>query len=59
MPSYTEKQRRFMGAELSRMREGKETKTNMSEEQLREYAGKPLRKKHQRFSRGRKMSYGR
>ena len=38
MPARTEKQRRFMGAELARKRAGKKTKTGMSEKQLRKYA---------------------
>ncbi len=41
MPSSTEKQRRFMGAELERKREGKKTETGMSEKQLEEFASKP------------------
>jgi hypothetical protein len=51
MPSVSEKQRRFMGAELARKRAGKKTKTKMSEEQLSEFAstkklkGKKGRKK--------------
>lgn len=48
MPSYTERQRRFMGAELARKRAGKSTETGMSEKQLREFASKPLRKKHKK-----------
>jgi len=40
MPSVSEKQRRFMGAELARKRAGKKTRTGMSEKQLREFAGK-------------------
>ena len=40
MPARTEKQRRFMGAELARKRAGKKTKTGMSEKQLRKYAKK-------------------
>jgi hypothetical protein len=39
MPSSSEKQRRFMGAELTRKRSGKRTSTGMSEQQLREFAG--------------------
>ena len=39
MPSVSKKQQRFMGAELSRKREGKKTKTGMSEKQLTEFAG--------------------
>jgi len=38
MPARSEKQRRFMGAELSRKRAGKKTKTKMSEGQLEDYA---------------------
>lgn len=38
MPSETERQRRFMGAELERKRRGKKTKTGMTEEQLEEFA---------------------
>ena len=40
MPAKSAKQRRFMGAELGRLREGKETETGMSEEQLSDYASK-------------------
>lgn len=40
MPAKSEKQRRFMGAELARARAGKRTRTNMSEKQLRDYAKK-------------------
>ena len=43
MPSYTERQRRFMGAEYARKKAGKRTKTEMSESQLREFASKPTR----------------
>jgi hypothetical protein len=41
MPPVTPKQQRFMGAELAREREGKKTRTGMSEKQLEEYATKP------------------
>jgi hypothetical protein len=40
MPAKTEKQRKFMGAELARKREGKKTKTGMSEKKLEEFASK-------------------
>ena len=40
MPAVSEKQRRFMGAELARKRAGKRTKTGMSEGQLMDYARK-------------------
>jgi hypothetical protein len=40
MPSVTERERRFMGAELARKRAGKPTRTGMSEEQLRDFASK-------------------
>jgi hypothetical protein len=41
MPARTEKQRRFMGAELERKRQGKKTRTGMSESELEKMAGKP------------------
>ena len=41
MPAKTEKQRRFMGAELERKREGKKTRTGMSESELERWASKP------------------
>jgi hypothetical protein len=45
MPAKSEKQRKFMGAELERKREGKKTQTGMSEKQLEDYARKPAGKK--------------
>lgn len=44
MPAESEKQRRFMGAELARLREGKKTKTGMSEDSLRDFARKPTKR---------------
>ncbi len=41
MPAKTEKQRKFMGAELQRTREGKTTETGMTEKQLEDFASKP------------------
>ena len=41
MPAVSKKQRRFFGAELSRRREGKETRTNLSEEALKDFAKTP------------------
>jgi len=40
MPSKTEQQRKFMGADLARKRAGKKTRTGMSEKKLREFAKK-------------------
>lgn len=40
MPAVSEKQRRFMSAELARKRKGKKTKTGMSEGQLSDFASK-------------------
>ena len=37
-PAKSKAQQRFFGAELSRKRAGKKTKTEMSEQQLEEYA---------------------
>ena len=45
MPATTEKQRKFMGAELARKRAGKKTKTKMSETELEKFASKPKSKK--------------
>jgi hypothetical protein len=45
MPAKSEKQRKFMGAELARKRAGKKTRTGMSEKQLEENASKGGRKK--------------
>ena len=44
MPATTEKQRKFMGADLQRKREGKATKTGMSEKKLKDFATKPKKK---------------
>ena len=50
MPAVNKRQQRFMGAELARKRAGKKTRTKMTEQQLREFAGTkrkglPARKK--------------
>jgi len=45
MPAVSEKQRRFMGAELGRLREGKKTQTGMNEGQLEDFARKKKAKK--------------
>ena len=45
MPAKSEKQRKFMGAELARKRAGKKTQTGMSEKELEKYASKPSGKK--------------
>ena len=39
-PAKTERARRFLGAELARKRAGKQTRTKMTEAQLREFAKK-------------------
>lgn len=44
MPAASERQRRFMGAELGRERAGKKTKTGMSDKQLSDFARKPAGK---------------
>jgi len=41
MPARTEKQRKYMGAELARKRAGKKTRTGMSEKELEKMASKP------------------
>ena len=40
MPAVSEKQRKFFGAELARLRSGKKTKTKLSEQELRKFARK-------------------
>ena len=40
MPAASERQRRFMGAELGRKRQGKATDTGMTEGQLQDFASK-------------------
>lgn len=45
MPGTTERQRRFMGADLARKRAKKKTRTGMTEKQLRDYARKPKKRK--------------
>jgi hypothetical protein len=44
MPAKSEKQRKFMGAELQRKREGKKTRTGMSEKELEKFASKDKKK---------------
>ena len=43
MPAKSEKQRRLMAADRERAREGKPTRTGMSETQLDDYVHKPKR----------------
>jgi hypothetical protein len=45
VPAKSEKQRKFMGAELQRKREGKKTKTGMSEKELEDFASQDGDKK--------------
>lgn len=45
MPAKTERQRKFMGADLSRARKGQKTKTGMSVEELEKFASKPTKKR--------------
>ena len=45
MPAKTEKQRKFMGAELERKRDGKKTRNDMSEAELKKMASKPASEK--------------
>jgi hypothetical protein len=45
MPAKSEKQRKFMGAELARKRAGKKTQTGMSEKQLEDFASKGKKKR--------------
>jgi hypothetical protein len=45
MPATSEKQQRFMGADLSRLRSGKKTRTGMNEKQLSEFASTKSKRK--------------
>lgn len=56
MPSVSERERRFMGAELARKRAGEATETGMSESQLRDFAKKPIKKRHKKHRSKRKSS---
>ncbi len=49
MPSRSESQRRFFGAELARKRAGKRTRTGMSERQLAEFASRKGNRTMRRF----------
>jgi hypothetical protein len=53
VPSTSERQRRFMGAELGRARRGEKTETKMSEQQLRDFARKGGKKRKARRSKRR------
>ena len=44
MPSKSEKQRKMMGADLARAKRGQPTKTGMTQEQLKDFAKKPIKK---------------
>jgi len=45
MPPVSERQRRFMGAELGRLRRGEPTETGMDEDQLRDFARRRRRRR--------------
>lgn len=55
MPATSERQRRFMGAELGRLRRGESTTTGMSEAQLRDFAKKRKKKKSRRGKKRRRV----
>ena len=46
MPATSEKQRKFMGAELGRKRAGQKTRTGMSEAQLSDFASTAHKRHH-------------
>ncbi len=56
MPARSEAQRRLAGADLRRKRAGKETRTDMTEEQLADYARKPTTKDAARALQGRRKA---
>jgi len=45
VPARSEKQRRFMAAEYERAKEGKSTKTDMTQKQRHDFMSKPKKKK--------------
>jgi hypothetical protein len=51
MPAKSERQRKFMGAELARKRAGKPTRTDMTEAQLEEFAAKRREARKRRLAR--------
>ena len=54
MPAESERQRRFMGAELGRAERGEKTQTGMTKNQLKDFARKPVRGKSRSKRSGRK-----
>jgi hypothetical protein len=54
VPAVSEAQRKFMGAELGRMRRGQGTKTGMSEKQLRDFARTPPKRGKRKMTRGKR-----
>jgi hypothetical protein len=54
MPATSEKQRKFMGAELGRKRKGESTETGMNEKQLEDFARKPKHGGMEYMGKGRK-----
>ena len=46
MPSSSEAQRRYMGMELGKLRSGEKTDVNMTENQLRDFARKPIKRRY-------------
>jgi hypothetical protein len=48
MPPKSERQRRLAGADLARKRAGKPTVTGMTEQQLRDFAKSPPKKRGKR-----------
>lgn len=55
MPSVSKAQQGFMGAELNRKRKGKKTQTNVSEEQLVDFASTPTTSLPQKVSKAEGM----
>jgi hypothetical protein len=55
-PATSDKQQRFMGAELGRKRKGEETETSMSEKQLEDFATHKTKTKEMKYyGHGRKV----
>lgn len=52
MPSGAERERRWAGAELARLRSGRARESKMVESQLRDFAKRPTKRASKRSKRG-------
>jgi hypothetical protein len=57
MPATSQKQQKFMGAELARKRAGKATTTGMTESQLKDFASTPRKGLPKQAKKGKDYSF--